>query len=134
MKTLNNYISERLNPRNLGPSDTLPEELKEKYKLIYNSGTYRYDCDGNIDTKGDLIKNGHFICNFGIIKGYFTCAGYNLKTLKGAPEEVGGYFDCTECKMLESLEGAPGYVGDDFFCEGCENLETLEGAPEKVGK
>ena len=157
MKTLNNYILERLNPKNLGFKDTLPKKLKEKYKLIYNPGTGRYDCDDDIAVEDDLIKRGEFICNFGVVRGYFSCydcknleslkgaprevgrffccIGCNkLKSLEGAPEKVDGYFDCSECDNLESLKGAPKEVGGDFDCTVCKKLTSLEGAPEKVGK
>jgi hypothetical protein len=73
MINLNNYILERLNPKHLGGRDVLPEKLKEKYELIYNPGTGRYDCDYGIRINDDLIKNGHFICNFGVVKGNFYC-------------------------------------------------------------
>ena len=55
-----------------------------------------------------------------------------MKTLKGAPEEVGGNFECYGCKSLTSLKGGPKKVGGHFRCTSCDSLTSLEGAPEKV--
>jgi len=57
--------------------------------------------------------------------------GLNLKTLEGAPKEVGGNFYCS-VNNLESLLGAPEKVGGDFTCYN-NKLKTLEGAPKEVG-
>ncbi len=134
MKTLNNYITERLNPKHLGSADTLPEKLKEKYNLIYNPKTDKYDCNGDIKVEKNLIKNGYFICNFGVVGGNFNCSEcQDLISLKGSPEEVGGSFNCSECDKLTSLEGAPEKVGVNFYCWNCKKLTSLEGAPKEVG-
>jgi hypothetical protein len=57
----------------------------------------------------------------------------DLKTLEGAPQKVGGSFDCKGCTGLKTLEGAPQKVGGSFDCKGCTGLKTLEGAPQEVG-
>ena len=65
---------------------------------------------------------------------YFIIEGSpKLKSLKGAPQKVGGYFKCCDCPKLESLEGAPQTVAKAFDCHSCENLTSLKGAPQKVG-
>ena len=134
MKNLRDVILEKLSVNNIS-FDNLPDELKEKYNLILNPKTEKYDCDGDIKVKDDLIENGHFICDFGIVKGSFNCSKCKkLESLKGAPVEVGKDFDCSGCKNLESLQGAPEKVGRWFDCNGCEKLKTLEGAPKKVGR
>ena len=68
------------------------------------------------------------------VGGDFDCNYCNLlKSLKGAPEKVSGKFNCNSCPSLTSLEGASKEVGGDFNCNGCESLISLKGAPEKVG-
>ena len=46
-----------------------------------------------------------FIINFGKITGDFDCSGLDLTSLKGAPQEVGGDFNCENNPALHSLEG-----------------------------
>ena len=97
MKSINDYIVERIRVDNIS-MDTLPEDLKRKYKLVYNPDTGMYDCDDGITINADLIEDGRFKCNFGVIKGNFNCNNCNLLTsLKGAPKEVGGNFNCSYC-------------------------------------
>jgi hypothetical protein len=52
-------------------------------------------------------------------------------SLEGAPQTVGGNFDCDGNKLV-SLEGAPQSVGGDFYCS-YNKLASLEGAPRSVG-
>ena len=67
------------------------------------------------------------------VGGNFSCPCCNsLKSLEGAPKEVGGNFSCPYCKELKSLEHAPKIVKGDFNCVNCSGLESLEGAPEIV--
>lgn len=133
MKNLKDSILEKLDINNVN-LEILSENLKRKYKLIYNHKTNKYDCSGNIKIDDDLLENWQFKCNFGVVKGNFDCSGYGLlKSLEGAPEEVGGYFHCNYCSSLNTLEGAPKKVGGNFYCNYCEDLETLKGAPEEVG-
>ena len=47
--------------------------------------------------------------------------------------KVDGCFDCQNCYDLKTLEGAPKEIGGDFNCSYCYDLKTLEGCPEKVG-
>ena len=65
------------------------------------------------------------------IGGNFDCRRNNLTSLKGAPESIGGNFDCTY-NNLTSLEGAPETVGGYFDCSH-NNLTSLKGAPESIG-
>ena len=109
---------------------------KIKSKLKVNPQTNRYDYDGDLDD--DALSNfvsedkDGFTINFGIITGDFDCYGLGLKSLKGAPREVGGDFKCWGNKLI-SLEGAPKTVGGDFSCSG-NQLTSLKGAPQKVGR
>ena len=109
---------------------------KIKSKLKLNPQTNRYDYDGDLDD--DALSNfvsedkDGFTINFGIITGDFDCYGLGLKSLKGAPREVGGDFKCWGNKLI-SLEGAPTEVGGSFNCDN-NQLTSLKGAPKKVGK
>ena len=106
-----------------------------KSKLNLNPQTNRYDYDGDLDA--DIIKNfvsedkNGFTINFGKITGNFNCSMIGLKSLKGAPQEVGGSFGCSN-NQLTSLKGAPQKVGGSFGCGG-NQLSSLEGAPRDVG-
>ena len=106
-----------------------------KSKLNLNPQTNRYDYDGDLDA--DIIKNfvsedkNGFTINFGKITGNFNCSMIGLKSLKGAPQEVGGSFGCSD-NQLTSLKGAPQKVGGSFGCGG-NQLSSLEGAPRDVG-
>ena len=106
-----------------------------KSKLNLNPQTNRYDYDGDLDA--DIIKNfvsedkNGFTINFGKITGNFNCSMIGLKSLKGAPTEVGGSFGCSD-NQLTSLKGAPQKVGGSFGCGG-NQLSSLEGAPRDVG-
>lgn len=55
----------------------------------------------------------------------FSCDCDNLKTLKGAPAEVGGYFSCN-ANSLTSLEGAPSSIGGTLFCNDIEKMKSLK--------
>ena len=135
---------------------TIKEDILKGKELLYNPQTNRYDYDGNLDRSivNALISEGRdgFTINFGKLTGNFDCSKLGLKSLKGAPTEVGGNFDCSNNKLtsleeaptkvdgsfncsenqLSSLEGAPKIVGKDFNC--FENhLTSLKGAPRKVG-
>ena len=93
------------------------------------------DCSGDVFVKNrniESLTNGMF--RWGKVKTYFYCQHCdNLKSLEGAPKEVGGSFYCDHCDKLETLEGAPEKVNEDFWCNDCNNLKSLEGAPKKVG-
>ena len=106
-------------------------------KLKLNPETSRYDYDGDLDLTNKKLKdflaedgNG-FIINFGKVTGYFNCSYLGLKSLKGAPKEVGRNFYCYN-NQLTSLEGAPQKVGGEFNCFS-NQFTSLEGAPREVG-
>ena len=65
------------------------------------------------------------------VSGYFDCSCNKLTTLKGAPEKVGGNFDCSY-NQLTTLEDAPKSVGGSYYCND-NALTTLKGAPKEVG-
>ena len=100
-----------------------------------------YITDGNvINSKSYIIisdtdlVDGKLPFKFGRVDKDFYCRDCpSLKSLKGAPQEVGGNFSCSNCTSLTSLEGAPQKVGGTFSCYKCPSLTSLEGAPQKVG-
>ena len=146
-------------------------------KYFYDTSEFEYTIDGiivngNLKVSCGLRKfdfpfvecNGNFIIedDFESLKncprhvtGDFKCCNiyYRLTSLVGAPEEVGGTFDCNGCHSLSSLKGAPKKVKNfdcslcdlkslvgapeivtgDFTCWNSALLTTLNGAPEKVG-
>ena len=67
-----------------------------------------------------------------MINGGFYCYGCkSLKTLEGAPKEVGDDFNCNNCDALKSLDGAPKKVGGNFFCRACK-IQFTEDDVKKV--
>ena len=92
------------------------------------------DCDGGVRIKNKSIESlTNDLFRWGVINKDFICSFCNnLTSLKGAPEEVGG-FNCCFCDGLENLEGTPRVVDADFNCGDCKNLKTLDGAPKIVG-
>ena len=111
--------------------------IKNNYKIVGKlniSDDFVVDCNGIVEIKNESIEsltNGLF--KWGEINMNFYCASCNVKSLEGAPEKVGGHFDCSNCKNLKSLEGAPKKVGGYFICNYCNNLTSLKGAPKEVG-
>ena len=67
------------------------------------------------------------------VGGSFNCSNNELTSLKGAPNLVGIDFYCKYNK-LTSLEGAPKTVGGDFCCENNLNLYSLDGIGEVRGE
>jgi hypothetical protein len=65
------------------------------------------------------------------VGGDFDCSSNQLTSLEGAPRSVGGGFSCSS-NQLTSLEGAPQSVGGGFYCR-TNQLTSLEGAPQSVG-
>ena len=148
MKTLKGCIIESLlddeddvfNGAKEGVISIIKEFLEINYKI---RGSYTIkEVKGRfiVDVKGDIrVKNNNItsltneLFEFGVVSGFFTCVECELlKTLKGAPKEVGGYFGCSYCSSLTSLEGAPKKIGEGFYCYNCISLKTLEGAPKKI--
>ena len=153
MIQLYKYIKESLlDDEDVLMNDTSEEVIKEvvkkflkknyingsKCKISKNpiNGKYIVDYNGNLEVKNKNITsltNEYF--ELGVIGRVFDCSFCNsLKSLKGAPKEVGGSFYCYGCSLLTSLEGAPEKVDGDFNCEWCDSLTSLEGAPKKIGR
>ena len=107
--------------------DFLDKHTKGTWSL--NPSTGLVDVDGNFDCSREGLKDFLGV-RFGAVSGDFYCDGNNLKSLEGAPQTVGGNFNCSN--NLTSLAGAPETVGGNFDC-GSNNLTSLAGAPETVG-
>ena len=83
-------------------------------------------------TNKKLVEFPSYI-HFGTVQADFFCSNCPLlKSLKGAPKEVGQDFYCYYCNSLKSLEGAPKKVGRDFYCGSCTSLTSLNGAPTHI--
>ena len=128
------YIENLINESFNNFEEKSKQSLLSQFKL--NPETERYDYNGNLDSsflRSFVSEDGDgFTINFGRITGYFDCSELGLKSLKGAPTEVGGSFDCYK-NQLTSLKGAPQTVGGDFNCHK-NQLFSLEGAPKEVGR
>ena len=62
-------------------------------------------------------------------------SNFNIQHLTNGLFEFGvvnGSFDCSNCEKLKSLEGAPKEVGGKFYCDNCNNLKSLKGAPKVI--
>ena len=131
--SLPSYITEAI--ENERKADKEKEFNRIKSRLELNPQTNRYDYDGDLDNSNlsnfvSKDKDG-FTINFGKVTGNFDCSSLGLKSLNGAPQEVGRSFDCYN-NRLTSLEGAPQTVGDWFTCYD-NYLTSLKGAPQEVG-
>lgn len=114
-------------------NSTIEEFVKEHQKVVDNFGkVVRKENFSNIN-----FSNYDFYILPDLsdldISGDFDCSNNNkLKSLKGAPKNVLGTFNCSN-NNLNSLEGSPESVGVDFVCHSSE-LKSLKGAPESVGR
>lgn len=106
--------------------DNLSRYFKVNGKIqIHDSGVV--DVEGNVTLKSLTRK---LSVQFGVVSGFFLCAGSQLQTLEGAPHSVGDVFDCSMNELI-SLTHAPRHVGKDFRCS--DNLiHSLQHAPTHV--
>ena len=126
--------------------DNIKSEIEKFIKDNYRCSRFvisnKLNKDGKFVVDGNSIQvinnnivsltNNLFI--WGKVTRYFNCSYCDsLKSLEGAPKEVGENFDCSYCDSLTSLEGAPEEVGGNFNCSNCDFLTSLKGAPEEVG-
>ena len=115
-------------------SNGLTDEQR-KFLNKYAPGRWSVNSEGLVDIKGIFYcyEQGleDFLgIRFGKVSGGFYCGGNQLRTLDGAPREVGEYFYCSN-NQLRTLEGSPRKVDGDFYC-GQNPLISLEGAPEVI--
>ena len=95
----------------------------------YNPATGLVDVVGDFDCSSQKLQDLKGI-RFGSVSMDFFCKGNKLRSLDGAPREVGGDFLCSYNK-LTSLEGAPQKVGRNYYCT-TNKLTSLEGAPQEI--
>ena len=66
-------------------------------------------------TDENLVELPSYI-HFGVVKRNFYCVQCtSLKSLKGAPEKVGGDFYCSNCTSLKSLEGISTHIKGKIY-------------------
>ena len=127
------YIRDAIEKEREGYKEKEINRLKSIF--TFNPQTNRYDYDGDLNVNDLSIfvseDEDGFTVNFGKVTGNFNCSSLGLKSLKGAPQEVGGNFYCIWNK-LTSLKGAPQEVGGKFDCSR-NQLTSLKGAPQIVG-
>lgn len=81
-----------------------------------------FNCSNN--SKLTSLRNGPKFVN----KDYY-CNDCYLTSLDGAPKKISGIFSC-QSNALTSLKGAPQEVGG-FYCE-YNSLESLDGMPKRI--
>lgn len=111
------------------------ERLLFKYFDVTGSHTID-EKTGQVHVHGSVrcirkLPKGLFPITFGIVDGTFTCEGSGCKSLVGAPDHVGEYFDCRKNKLI-NLQGAPSHVGKGFHC-GENQITTLAHMPTHTG-
>ena len=100
------------------------------------SGRWSVNNEGLVNIKGDFWCEEQGLedflgIRFGKVSGRFWCHNNQLRTLDGAPREVGRNFRC-HGNQLRTLEGSPRKVGGFFYCSH-NPLISLEGAPDVIG-
>ena len=108
---------------------------QRKFLDKYTRGRWSVNSEGLVGVQGSFYCYSQGLedflgIRFGKMSGYFTCRGNQLRTLEGAPREVGGYFSCRG-NQLRTLQGSPRKVGGSFYCYR-NPLISLEGAPEVI--
>ena len=78
-----------------------------------------------ITIEGDYHFTGKPDEPIAVVTGDLT-VDEDVTSLEGCPERVEGIFDCSGCKNLKSLKGAPKEVGQ-FICRNCDSLVDLVG-------
>jgi hypothetical protein len=115
-------------------SDGLNDEQR-KFLGKNTIGAWSVNSEGLVDVEGSFYCYSQGLedflgIRFGKVSGDFLCDSNQLRTLDGAPREVGGSFYCRG-NQLRTLKGSPRVVGEDFYC-GRNPLISLEGAPEVI--
>jgi hypothetical protein len=115
-------------------SDNLTDEQK-KFLDSAAHGRWSVNREGLVDVEGSFWCQRQGLedflgIRFGKVSRNFSCRGNQLRTLNGAPSEVGEDFYCYD-NQLRTLEGSPRVVGENFYCSS-NPLVSLEGAPEVI--
>ena len=88
--------------------------------IDYKGVSHEWPTTAFINKKANRLTNGSFV--WGKVDGSFICNECGIKSLEGAPKEVGSDFSCALCPNIKSLEGAPKKVGGNFYCFSCAKL------------
>ena len=79
--------------------------------------------DDNLDLSGMDLEELPDLSDI-TVTGSFNCANNYLSSLEGAPQHVGGSFDCSHNRLLKTLKDGPQFVGRDFICRGAVSLPS----------
>jgi hypothetical protein len=100
-------------------------ELNDKFEFEQDGKIYNlYDLPDGFVVEGNLsLRNKHLTelpdLSEVVVNGNFDCSCNNLTSLKGAPQKVGGKFDCGHNIFLESLYGISEMAEDGkIHCSG----------------
>lgn len=107
-------------------------EFNEIRNYVIN-GDLSIDCHQNvklIKKISPISKEEGLPVKFRIVHGDFICAGLNLKSLYGCPDEVKGKFNCND-NLLENLEFSPKIISSDYLCKN-NKLKNLKGCPSVI--
>lgn len=141
MKTLTDFLNEGINSKVDNPNrDEVVKWIDKNYKCLGLKISNNPNEDGlyevmatSVELKNKNISsltNGMFVW---IYTKFFSCSRCkNLTSLDGAPSEVDSDFYCYDT-AIKDLTGAPNVVGGDFNCSGCNSLVSLEGSPVYIG-
>jgi hypothetical protein len=115
-------------------SNGLTDEQR-KFLDKYTRGRWSVNSEGLVDVKESFWCRDQGLedflgIRFGKVRETFNCSSNQLRTLEGAPSEVGGDFSCRG-NQLRTLQGSPRKVGGSFYCYR-NPLISLEGAPEVI--
>jgi hypothetical protein len=110
--TWNNHSVEKDDVVHMNPT----RDIVDSYDI------HNYDIiDGVVHVVGDVnLRNKglrHVPFRFGYVTGDFNISFNDLKSLKGAPEVVGGTFDCSYCNIT-SWEYITDEIGGKSIIEG----------------
>ena len=99
------------------PDQIIKDEIKSFLKENYN-GLIKISKKPNTDGKYEVSSTRKIIVKNRDITSLTN--GTFIWTV------VGGSFYCNNCYSLKSLEGAPKEVGEHFYCYGCASKFTIE--------
>lgn len=107
----------------------IEQQFKEILPTIVDKIDYKVNWNDYIDADGNVAVEGQGLTSLEgapeIVGGDFNCYQNNLTSLKGGPKKVGWDFDCSDNK-LTALEGAPKEVGGSFYCHNNKVKFTKE--------
>lgn len=106
--------------------------LLGNFKIENVGGKYIVNANGAVKMRQDATSlNCDGMFEWGFIKNFDCSYCTNLKSLKGAPKEVGDFI-CGNNINLKTLEGAPKHVRGVFSCAGCSSLKSLKGISKTI--